>query len=128
MRIPLQARFKNFGGAFVMKIASVIGKHVGEYVLGVLQSFGHLQIASVNCLTQVVRLAFPLLVDVRYHASFRAQDYLRVVLEIHLHYFVAEAEHHGMTGSYPLFDVDYVRYFSFRKSQVLIVLVFFGFD
>jgi hypothetical protein len=29
-----------------------------------------------------------------------------MVLEIYLHYFVAESEHNGMLGSHPFLDVD----------------------
>jgi hypothetical protein len=56
--------------------------------------------------TQRKCLSLTLLVYVSNEATFRIQKNLSVILEIHLHNLVAEAEHYGMLSSHPLLNID----------------------
>jgi hypothetical protein len=79
---------------------------VSEYILGVFKSFSHFCIGRFKSVTQRKGLSLTLLVYVSNESTFRIQKNLSVILEVHLHYLVAEAEHYGMLSSHPLLNID----------------------
>ena len=79
---------------------------MGQYVLGVLESLGHLSVVAVQGLAERHDRALTLLVHVRDQTVVRVQEDLCVVLEVHLDDFVAQAEHDRVARTHPLFDVD----------------------
>jgi len=79
---------------------------VSQDIFRVLQTLGHLRIVAVEGLVQRHRRSLTLLVYVCHISVLRVQEDLRVVLEVNLHNFVAEAEHYSVLGSHPFFHVD----------------------
>ena len=84
----------------------VVVQHVGQDILGVLQSLGHLSVIAIQGLVQWHGRPLTLFVDVSDISIFRVQQNLSVVLKVYLYNFVAEAEHDGVLRSHPLLDVD----------------------
>ena len=78
---------------------------MGQYVLGVLESLGHLSVVAVQGLAERHDRALTLLVHVRDQTVVRVQEDLCVVLEVHLDDFVAQTEHDGVAGPHPLLHV-----------------------
>jgi len=108
---------------------AVIFEHLSQYIFSVLESFGHIGIGRLHCCAQMVIRALPFFVDIGHHFGLRVQHDLGVILEIHLNYFAREAEHNGVAGPDPLFDIDGILKLPFRNMiwVVRYVLVNLGF-
>ena len=83
----------------------VVVEHVRQDVLGVLESLGHLCVVAFQGYVQRQSLPFALLIDICDQPVLRVEQYLRVILETHLHYFIAESEHYGMLRPHPLLHI-----------------------
>ena len=78
---------------------------MSEYVLGVLQSLGHLGIIRLQGLIQGQSLPLGLFVDVSDQTALRVEQDLRVVLEADLDDLVGEAEHDRVLSPHPLLHI-----------------------
>ena len=87
----------------------IIIQHVGQNIFRVLETFRHFCVVGVKCLAEWQCLPLALLVHVCDLAALRVQKYFGVVLEVHLHNFVAESEHDGVLSAHPLLHVDGAR-------------------
>lgn len=79
-------------------------KHMGEYLLGVLESLGHLSVLIVEGSGEGVLGSLTLETEVGNLLQLARQNYLRLVSEVHLHNLVTQSEHYGVFGLHPLLD------------------------
>ena len=84
----------------------IVIQHVGQDVLRILQPLGHLLVVRVERLAEGHDRPFALFIHVGHQSVVRVQQYLGMVLEIHLHDLIRQAKHNGMAGPHPLFHVD----------------------
>ena len=84
----------------------VVVEHVRQDVLCVLQSLCHFIVSAFESFVQRHGHSLVLFIDIGYLSAVRVQQDLRVILETYLNYFIGEAEHDGVLGLHPLFDVD----------------------
>lgn len=81
-------------------------KHVCEDIFGLLESLGHLHVVGLQRTRERVGGAQPLLVHLGDHPGLAGENDLCLVLEVHLHDLVGEAQHDGVLGPHPLLDLD----------------------
>ena len=84
----------------------IIIEHVGQDVLGVLEALRHLCVVAVQGLVERHSRSLALLVDIGHVSVLGVEKDLSVVLEVDLHYLVAQSEHDGMLGSHPFLDIN----------------------
>lgn len=90
------------------RTSSILIQHVSEDILGVLETFDHLQVGAVHGRSKRVGGAFTTLVNVGHDLGLRAQHDLSVILEVHLDHFVGKAEHNRVSCAHPLLHIDHV--------------------
>ncbi len=90
-------------------------EHVSEYIFGVLETFDHLEVGGLHGTAEGVGLSLAALVDVLNELGLAAQHDLCVVLEVHLHHLVREAEHHCVPGAHPLLHIHHVLHLALRE-------------
>ena len=90
-------------------------EHVCEYIFGVLETFNHLEVGGLHGAAEGVGLSLAALVDVLDELSLAAQHDLCMILEVHLHHLVREAEHHCVPGAHPLFHIHDVLHLTLRE-------------
>lgn len=73
-----------------------------QYLLGVLESLGHLSILVVEGSGQRVLRALSLQTEIRHLLQLARKNDFGLVSKVHLDDLVAEAEHDGMLGLHPL--------------------------
>ena len=78
---------------------------MSQDVLCILESLGHLCIVRLEREVEWESLSVALLVHVGHQSALRIKQDLRVVLEIHLYYFVAQTEHYCMLRSHPFLHI-----------------------
>ena len=83
----------------------VVVEHMRENIFGVFEPLGHLGVVAVKGLVKWHCRAFSLLVNIGDVAVLRVEQNLSVVLEVHLHNFVAQPEHDCVFGSHPFLHV-----------------------
>jgi hypothetical protein len=88
---------------------------MSEYVLGVLQSLGHLGIIRLKGLIQGQSLSLGLFVDVSDQTALRVEQDLRVVLEADLDDLVGEAEHDRVLSPHPLLHIHDILHLALRE-------------
>ena len=84
----------------------IVIEHVGQDVFGVLESLGHLCVVGLECMVQRQRLSLALLIHVSHQSALRVKQNLCMVLEVYLHYLVAQSEHYRVFSPHPLLHVD----------------------
>lgn len=83
----------------------VVVEHMRENIFGVFEPLGHLGVVAIKGLVKWHCRAFSLLVNIGDVPVLRVEQNLRVVLEVHLHNFVAQPEHDCMFCSHPFLHV-----------------------
>ena len=78
---------------------------MGQDVLGVLETLGHLLVVAVKSLTQRHDRPLASLVHVRHKPVLRVEQNLGMVLEVNLNNLVGQSEHYRMLGAHPFLDV-----------------------
>ena len=84
----------------------VIVKHMRQNVFSVLKTLRHLLVVRIQSLTERHYRAFALFVHIGDEAVVRIEQDLCVILEVYLHYLVAQSEHDRMSSPHPLLDID----------------------
>ena len=78
---------------------------MGQNLLCVLQSLGHLSILAVQGSCQGILTPLSLQIDIGHQFLLAGKDDLSLVSEVDLDDFVAESEHDGMLGLHPFLDI-----------------------
>lgn len=79
---------------------------MGQDILCVLETLGHLGVVAVQCLVERHRRPLSLLVDVGHVPVLGVEENLCMILEVNLYNFVAQSEHDGVLRPHPLLHVD----------------------
>ena len=104
----------------------IIVQHMSENILCIFESLCHFCIITFKCLIKRQSRPFTLFVDIGNKSVLWVQENLGVILEVHLHNFIAQSKHNSMFSSHPLLNINLDT--ALRFISHLYVSIFILFD
>lgn len=110
----------------LVQVGRIGVEHVRQDILGVLEALDHLEVGGLHGTVQWVSATLALLVHVGHDLRLRAQHDLGVVLEVHLHHLVRQAEHDRVPRSHPFLHIDDILHLPLLLAVSVLLCYVFG--